>query len=168
MADYDNTITLYDEDGNEVKFEVVHYAQYKGETYLVLWSEDSDAMPIVVERNGDYEVVDDNDALNYVRASFAEDMVDLKLEIESLSDDLEELIEHADDLLDEDIVTTDDENVSELESSISPVEFDYNKYILQSQDYLFKKALITFFSSSPPDFGVYLTIPLARRKDSFC
>lgn len=166
MADYDNTIILYDEDGNEVEFEVVHYAQYKGETYLVLWSEDSDAMPIVVERNGDYEVVDDNDALNYVRASFAEGMADLKLEIDSLSDDLEELIEHADDLLDEDIVATDDENVSELESSISPVAFDYNKYILQSQDYLFKKALsqynsynyeeaMSLFISAQEDGNVY-------------
>lgn len=31
MSDFDNTVILYDEDGNEVEFEIVHFCEYKGE-----------------------------------------------------------------------------------------------------------------------------------------
>lgn len=71
MADYDNTITLYDEDGNEIEFEIVDRIEYKGEEYLVLWEEETDEMAVVVERDGDYETVDDEDALEYVKKAFS-------------------------------------------------------------------------------------------------
>ena len=63
MAEYDNTLILYDEDGEEIEFQIVDRIPYNGEEYLVLWDEESDEMAVVVERDGDYETVDDEDAL---------------------------------------------------------------------------------------------------------
>lgn len=154
MSDFDNTIVLYDEDGDEIEFDIVHRVPYKGETYLVLWADETDDMAVVVERNGGYEVVDDDDTLDYVKASFAEGMADLKFEIDSLSDKLEDMdelissaLEDTENLLEEAIPTAVDEDDSELESSASPVEFDYTKYILQSQDFLFKDAQSKYAAS---------------------
>lgn len=37
MSEFDNTVILYDENGNEIEFEIVHFCGYKGQTYYVLW-----------------------------------------------------------------------------------------------------------------------------------
>lgn len=42
MSEFDNTAVLYDEDGNEIELEIVHFCEFKGETYYVLWKEDDE------------------------------------------------------------------------------------------------------------------------------
>ena len=58
MTEYDNTLILYDRNG-EIEFQVVDRISYNGEKYLVLWDEGQAEIAVVVERNGDYETVDD-------------------------------------------------------------------------------------------------------------
>lgn len=50
MAEYDNTLIPYSEDGDEIEFQIVDRIPYNGEEYLVLWDEESDEMAVVVER----------------------------------------------------------------------------------------------------------------------
>lgn len=44
MSEFDNTVILYDEDGEEYEFEIVDHILYKGKTYDVLWCEVDDSM----------------------------------------------------------------------------------------------------------------------------
>ena len=52
----DNIVPLYDEDGNEIEFEIVSEVLYKGIKYCVVWSEDTDAMAVVSKTSGEYSV----------------------------------------------------------------------------------------------------------------
>lgn len=36
MSEFDNTVILYDENGEEYEFEIVDYIPYRGKTYDVL------------------------------------------------------------------------------------------------------------------------------------
>lgn len=140
MENYDNTIFLYNEDGEEIEFSIVDRIEYKGDEYLVLWDAYNNDVAVVVDKNGKYEVVDDDEVLDYAKSSFAKSMSNLMSEIDSISDNLDDLDRFFSSTLED---TTDlfDEDTSISESSITSVKFDYNKYILQSQDYLFKEAL---------------------------
>ena len=135
MELFDNTIILYDKDGNEVEFEFLHECKYQGKTYYVAWSEETDDKVVVTENSeGDYEIVDDDDVLDYVKESFVEDMGNFMEEADALSDELSELDKKFDKLFDES-----EENTNSSESVVD--SFDYEQYVLHSQDYAFKQAL---------------------------
>ena len=51
MELFDNTIILYDKDGNEVEFEFLHECKYQGKTYYVAWSEETDDKVVVTENS---------------------------------------------------------------------------------------------------------------------
>lgn len=142
MSDYelDSILTLYDEDGDEIEFKIVHMTDYCGKTYYVAWSEDTDDKVVVTkDADGDYEVVDDDNVLEYVQKSFDKDMGSFMDEVEAyyafseLSNEINDLLHETDDLLGkiDDMVDT--------EPTVS--SFDYDKYVLQSQDYSFKQAM---------------------------
>ncbi|RGQ05278.1 DUF1292 domain-containing protein [Blautia obeum] len=40
--DFDNIVTLYDEDGNEIEFEIIEQVKFRGKEYFLLWGEDED------------------------------------------------------------------------------------------------------------------------------
>lgn len=135
MELFDNTIILYDKDGNEVEFEFLHECKYQGKTYYVAWSEETDDKVVVTENSeGDYEIVDDDDVLDYVKEFFVEDMGNFMEEADALSDELSELDKKFDKLFDES-----EENTNSSESVVD--FFDYEQYVLHSQDYAFKQAL---------------------------
>lgn len=61
IKNHANTISSYNENGNEVNFEFIHDVSYEGETYYILCSEETDGTIIVVKRNDNYEIVDDDE-----------------------------------------------------------------------------------------------------------
>lgn len=150
MNELDNVVILYDEEGNETEFEIVHYCVYKGETYYVLWGEDEDdedVFVIVRKDDGDYESVHDDDVIEYVQKSFKEGMNDLVDEADAFavkSDFMRELNSILEDKPDgrSDVQPVIDEATpiisTDLDIIISP--FDSSKYLQQSQDYLFVEA----------------------------
>ena len=125
----DNIVVLYDEDGNEIEFEILHEVSYEGKTYCVVWSEDTDDMAIVSKEAGDYEVVDDEDVIDYVRKSFSADMASLSEQIDNLSDDVDSLLASIDETLgnngDADPY---DDTVLDVTDSTS-IKFDLTKYM---------------------------------------
>lgn len=85
LEEFDNIITLNDEEGNEVKFEFVDLLEYEGEEYVILLpaeeSEESDAQPgeVVIlkvesesEEEETYVSIDDEEVLNKVFEMFKE------------------------------------------------------------------------------------------------
>lgn len=93
---------MYDEDDNEVEFEFLHECEYQGKTYYVAWSEETDDKVVVTKKSeGDYEIVDDDDVLDYVKKSFVEDMGNFMDEVDALSDELSDLDKKFDKLFDE-------------------------------------------------------------------
>ena len=148
MSDFDNTVILYDEDGNEVEFEIVHFCEYKGVTYYVLWGEDEDEEDVFVvtreDADGDHEVVHDNEVIAFVQNSFKGGMNDLMDEVDAYaveSDFMREL----NSILEEDSgeATTESpernaDSSASFDVDIAP--FDATKYLRQSQDYLFVEA----------------------------
>lgn len=135
---FDNTITLCDEDGNEIEFEFLHECEYRGKTYYVAWSEETDDKVVVTkDSDGEYEIVDDNEILEYVKKSFIEDMGNFIDEVNAssaLADKLMALDNKFDELFDD---------IEEDTNNLEPVvkSFDNEQYILQSQDYSFKQAM---------------------------
>lgn len=75
--DLDNIVLLYDEDGNEIEFEIVSEVQYKGVKYCIVWSEDADAMAVVSKTSGEYSVVNDPDVIEHARSSFSNEMASI-------------------------------------------------------------------------------------------
>ncbi len=143
MADYDNTVVLYDEDGEEIEFEILHSVTYEGVEYLVLWSEDTDDMVVVYESNGDYEIVDDDDVLDYVKESFSGSMNSLMEEVEAFAtekDFMEELKAVAEGHAPATDELPDEPQQSNPSVSVHTVSFNKEKYIEQSQDFLFRDA----------------------------
>ena len=102
---FDNTITLCDEDGNEIEFEFLHECEYRGKTYYVAWSEETDDKVVVTkDSDGEYEIVDDNEILEYVKKSFIEDMGNFIDEVNAssaLADKLMDLDNKFDELFDD-------------------------------------------------------------------
>lgn len=86
MSEFDNTVVLYDEDGNEIEFEIVHFCEYRGETYYVLWGEDDDDEDIFLvtkkDADGDHEVVYDDEVIAFVQESFKGGMNDFMDEVD--------------------------------------------------------------------------------------
>ena len=142
--DFDNTIILHDEDGDEVKFEIAHSVDYRGKKYYVLWAEETDDMMFVMkDSDGDYVSVDDDEALDYVKKSFVEEMINLKMEIDAMSDDVDDFMSELESITS----SSEDEPIadySDARHEPSVAVFDYNKYVLQSQDYSFKQAMIAY------------------------
>ena len=87
MSEFDNTVILCDEDGNEIEFEIVHFCEYKGETYYVLWGEDEGYEDIFLvtksDADGSHEVVHDGKVIEYVLESFKEGMNDFADEVDA-------------------------------------------------------------------------------------
>lgn len=77
MSEFDNTVILYDEDGEEYEFEIVDRIPYKGKTYDVLWCEDDDSMDVSTQNGDDYETIHDEDVLKYVKKAFSQGLDDL-------------------------------------------------------------------------------------------
>lgn len=46
--DFDNIVTLYDEDGNEIEFEIIEQVKFRGKEYFLLWGEDEDEEDVFV------------------------------------------------------------------------------------------------------------------------
>lgn len=151
MSDYDNGITLYDEDGNEIEFEILHSCDYQGETYYVLWGEDENEKDFyVVAKGDDFEVVHDEEIIEFVQKSFKDGMNDLMDEVDAFaveSDFMQEL----NSILnghDPDDTSENPHNSEELvgnqdtDATITP--FDAEKYLRQSQEYLFVEANIAY------------------------
>lgn len=167
MAEYDNTLILYDEDGEEIEFQIVDRIPYNGEEYLVLWDEESDEMAVVVERDGDYETVDDEDALDYVKKAFSSGMESLMDEADAFaveSDFMAELMEVAEGKKKVDAPSPVSKHNSEtqLPSQVDTVHFDYEKYVQQSQDFLFKEATAKYNTFS---FDEALSLFISAQED---
>ena len=151
MAEYDNTLILYD----------------NGEEYLVLWDEESDEMAVVVERDGDYEVVGDEAALEYVKKAFSSGMENLMDEAEAFaveSDFMTELMEVAEGKKKVDTPSPDSTQNCEIQppSQVETVHFDYEKYVQQSQDFLFKEATAKYNAFS---FDEALSLFISAQED---
>lgn len=84
LEEFDNIITLNDEEGNEVKFEFVDLLEYEGEEYVILLpaeesedeAEPGEVVILKVESESEeeetYVSVDDEDVLNKVFEMFKE------------------------------------------------------------------------------------------------
>jgi len=167
MAEYDNTLILYDEDGEEIEFQIVDRIPYNGEEYLVLWDEESDEMAVVVERDGDYETVDDEDALEYVKKAFSSGMESLMDEADAFaveSDFMAELMEVAEGKkkVDTPSPVSTHNSETQLPSQVDTVHFDYEKYVQQSQDFLFKEATAKYNTFS---FDEALSLFISAQED---
>ena len=70
-------VTLYDEDGNEIDFELLDIIEYEGENYAVMLPPDEDEVVIMVleelnEEEETYSPVEDDDTLTTVFEIFKE------------------------------------------------------------------------------------------------
>ncbi len=84
--EFDNIITLNDEDGNEIQFEFLDLIEYEGEEYVVLLptDEEDDAGEVLIlkledtdsEEEESYVSVDDEEILNKVFEIFKEKFKD--------------------------------------------------------------------------------------------
>lgn len=142
MSEFDNTVILYDEDGEEYEFEIVDRIPYKGKTYDVLWCEDDDSMVVATKNGDDYETIHDEDVLEYVKKAFSQSLDDLMDEADKFaaeSDFMKEL-----NAIMEDTDTQTEKNVDStpeaIASDIDFAPFDPATYTQQSQDYLFVEA----------------------------
>ena len=84
LEEFDNIITLNDEEGNEVKFEFVDLLEYEGEEYVILlpaeeYEDEAEPGEVVIlkvesesEEEETYVSVDDEDVLNKVFEMFKE------------------------------------------------------------------------------------------------
>ena len=81
MEERENVLTLTDEEGNEVDFEIINAVEYNQKTYLLLIEADADdeaeaeALMLRVDDDGEDDVlvtVDDEDEFNAVAALFDE------------------------------------------------------------------------------------------------
>ena len=76
----ENTVILVDEDGNEMRFEVLEVIEYEGEDYAILVAEEGDEADTVVlvrvdtDENGEetFSSVEDEDLLDDVFEYFKE------------------------------------------------------------------------------------------------
>lgn len=142
MNELDNSVVLYDENGDEYEFEIVDRVPYKGKIYDVLWCEDDDSMVVATKNGNDYETVHDTEILNYVKQAFSQSMDDLMDEADAFaveSDFMKELnaiMEDSDTPINESAINT----MEDSSSDICFVPFDIEKYTQQSQDYLFVEA----------------------------
>ena len=155
---------------------IVDRIEYDDEEYLILWDKDSNDKVVVVERNDKYELVDDEvaDAVKFL--AFLEIKTDSALAASNRVDFREFLADSDEDFSDEDLdsdesdfrefLADSDEDLDSDESDFSkflaafdevlddtmlktlvpPVQFDSNKYILRSQDSLFKEGLSEYNS----------------------
>lgn len=148
MDDFDNIVILYDEDGNEVEFEIVHYCEYKGVTYYVLWGtdEDDEDIYLVTKKDEDsHTVVHDDDVIEFVQKSFNGSMSDLMDEVDAFAVKSDFMRELQSIINDEPGAISSEENRSKAETAIqsSPGKdikikpFDPTEYLQRSQDYLF-------------------------------
>lgn len=151
--EFDNTITLYDEDGNEIEFDIIEQMSYQGKEYFLLWGEDDeeeDVYVVVTKTNGEYVVVTDDDILERMNKKFKSGMAELESVAngDTSVDDYMELFNKFSGLQDElgdlhskidDQLSMNDEIMLDSEPTVS--SFDYNQYLLHSQDYSFKQAL---------------------------
>lgn len=138
--DFDNIVTLYDEDGNEIEFEIIEQVKFRGKEYFLLWGEDEDeedVFVVVTKNNGEYEVVDDDEVIEYVKNKFRGSMSDLQSVAEGnmMADDFMKMLENEDDQ---------DEPLSESITEPFVAEFNYNQYVSDSQNYSFKQAMIAY------------------------
>ena len=79
--EFDNTITLYDEDGNEIEFDIIEQMSFQGKEYFLLWGEDDeeeDVYVVVTETNGEYVVVTDDNILERMDKKFKSGMAELE------------------------------------------------------------------------------------------
>lgn len=151
--EFDNTITLYDEDGNEIEFDIIEQMSYQGKEYFLLWGEDEedeDVFVVVTKINGEYEIVTDDDILERMNKKFKGGMSELESVAngDTSVDEYMELLDKFSGLQDElgDLHSKIDDQLSMideimLDSEPTVSSFDYNQYLLQSQDYSFKQAL---------------------------
>ena len=135
--DYDNTITLPDENGDEIEFEIAEEMSYQGTKYFLLLGEDEfceDVFVVVTKVNGEYEIVEDEDIVERISTKFSESMSDFgSILTESILDnDINIEDQNSDDVIDEPYVT----------------DFDVDAYIVQSQDFLFKQGLKEYANSN--------------------
>ena len=84
MSEMENTVILVDEDGNEMRFEVLEVIEYEGEDYAILVAEEGDEADTVVivrvdtDENGEetFSSVEDEDLLDDVFEYFKENFSD--------------------------------------------------------------------------------------------
>ena len=84
MSEMENTVILVDEDGNEMRFEVLEVIEYEGEDYAILVAEEGDEADTVVivrvdtDENGEetFSSVEDEDLLDDVFEFFKENFSD--------------------------------------------------------------------------------------------
>lgn len=81
--EFDNIITLQDENGEDVRFEFLDLIEYEGGRYVVLLPEDDTDGEVIIlkvedlnEEEESYTGVDDDDILNAVFAIFKEKFKD--------------------------------------------------------------------------------------------
>ena len=148
MSDFDNTVILYDEDGNEIEFEIVHFCEYKGETYYVLWGEDDNEEDIFIvtkkDADDDHEVVHDDEVIAFVQKSFKEGMNDFMDEVDAYaveSDFMSELNSILEGESDDIGAKAQSKEMSmPMDAAVRIAPFDSEKYLQQSQDFLFVEA----------------------------
>lgn len=157
MSEFDNTVVLYDEDGNEIEFEIVHFCEYKGETYYVLWGEDDDDEDIFLvtkkDADGDHEVVHNDEVIAFVQESFKGGMNDFMDEVDAYAVELDFMRELNSILEDDPGAETVEAHKTEsarptpvgIEIKVTP--FDFEKYLRQSQDFLFVEANAAYSKS---------------------
>ena len=74
METNDGTVYMFDEEGNEIEFKILHSCEYKNVMYYMLWGEDDDGENIYIitqkDKDGDHCSVDDDEVRDYVWKSF--------------------------------------------------------------------------------------------------
>lgn len=148
---FDNTVTLYNEDGNEIKYEIIEQLSYKGKQYFLLWNEDEDedVFVVVTQINGQYKVVTDDDVLEQMNKRYKSGMSEL-LSVANGDTSVDEymaMLHKFSDLRDEydDLSTKIDNDLKEYDEMMNDFEpvvstFDYDRYERKSQEYLFRQA----------------------------
>ena len=154
MSEFDNTVVLYDEDGNEIEFEIVHFCEYKGETYYVLWGEDDDEGDIFIVTNknteGKHEVVHDAEAIAYVQESFKGGMNGFMDEVDAYAVKADFIYKLnnilGDNPSDETVEAHKKESArlahADIDIKIAP--FDFENYLQQSQEFLFTEGNVAY------------------------
>ncbi len=132
MSEFDNTVELIDEEGNEVTFEILDRIELSGKNYVILTDEDYDNI-IAMEKIGEeYYPIEEDNIISKLQEIFQGSMDDFMSEVEDFAEKKE---------------------TEKIESSSKPsinetFEFELDKYLNEVQNANYEMAVNAYNESN--------------------
>lgn len=135
MSEFDNTVELIDEDGNEVTFEILDRIELSGKNYVILTDKEYENV-IAMEKIGDeYYPIEEDNIITKLQEIFQSGMNDFMSEVEDYvaRKETEEIVP---------------DNLSQIKPSVfETFEFELEKYLNEVQNANFEMSLNAYNQS---------------------